>query len=99
MYRGRGDGRVTVPHGPATPGQARALAHLHGLVVDFVSEMSGKLEPKGWGRISADKRLSYGGEVISKAVNLTWEPIAPGLPPRELAGRINSWELASPALA
>ena len=50
-------------------------------------QLRGVIEERDWGQVVASARLTYQGEVVQRAEPLSWEAVAPALPPAELSGR------------
>jgi len=79
---------------PPSPAQDKALLaiHLRALRLTLCPE---QVWQEAWGAKLANARLSYQGEVVQRALPLTWAGVRPGLPPEHLSGRCNALDLAS----
>eukprot|EP00435_Cladocopium_sp_Y103_P046347 s1615_g13.t1 len=82
-----------VCHEEPTQAQQMALDRLWEVVKDFVDDTSETAEkvPKSptlgeWGKKLGDVRISYQGEIVEKAHQLTLDQILPGLPPGNYGG-------------
>ena len=87
-----------VPHFTSThpsPNQRKALQHLEEQVETFLGKSKlERLPAEDWLTTLRQKRTDYSGNVIAKAMPLSWSQIEPALPPRELAGKIACEDLA-----
>ena len=88
-----------IPVGPAavrprpSVAQARALRGIHLRCLELaLAEVS--IPDTNWGKIAGNSRLSYQGEVVQKAVDLTLDSVVPALPPAALSGRCKAIDLA-----
>ena len=53
------------------------------------------LPAEDWSEYLKNRRLSYSGEVLSRAETLTWAQVEPALPPPGLGGKVSALALAS----
>ena len=57
-----------------------------------------KMPGTDWADYLATRKMSYEGEAVAKAEDLTLEQIAPALPPKGLAGSVDALDLCTPAI-
>jgi len=65
---------------------------------EFIGDNVAKCPVRDWDTILTSKRLSYGGEVVSKAEVITLAQVLPGLPPVGLAASVPAVDLVAPDL-
>ena len=89
-----------VHRGGPSKAQQMALARIWDVVRDFVDDRSETQEkvPRSptlgeWGKKLGDVRISYQGEIVEKAHQLTLAQILPGLPPPGFGGSVPLVEL------
>ena len=64
----------------------------------FLLDGETSLPAVDWRAKIASARLSYTGETVSRALELSWPQVAPALPPADLSGQIDAVALAAPAV-
>ena len=73
--------------------QMESLSRFYLQVDQFLGADEAVISDKDWKQVLASKRLSCGGEVVSKAEEVTLEQILPALPPPGIAGSIPAVDL------
>jgi len=97
------EGAVGPPAGRATSQQESALCRIWELVKVFVDEKPKKggvprTPEGGWENDLGQLRVSYTGEVVEKAMPLTYEQIWPGLPTPHHGGLVDILEVVDEKL-
>lgn len=78
--------------------QLESITRLYLDADEFIGDELTKFPNKDWGRLLADKQLSYDGSVVARAQELTLEQVLPSLPPKGVACSVASLDLAPPRL-
>ena len=75
-----------------------SLSRLYISADELIGEDREHLPSKDWDEILNARQLTYGGEVVAVAQELTLEQVLPGLPPPGIAASVDAVALASPEL-
>jgi len=78
--------------------QVASTERLHVLADTFIGKDEAKTPNRDWGQLLSESRLSYEGEVVAKAQELTVEQVLPALPPVGIGGSVDALELCDDAL-
>ena len=84
-----------LPMGPPTAAQSSALVRLAWCVERLVLRDPGKLRAIDWETELKGKMISYDGQEVQTAANMTLTQLAPGLPSRSLVASIPAEGIAS----
>ena len=76
-----------------TMAQLESLSQSWLAVDEFIGSQDIPFSCKDWPTVLLGSRLSYDGEVVAKAVDITVEQVLPGLPPIGVAGSIQCIDL------
>eukprot|EP00971_Amphidinium_carterae_P141447 2802751-Amphidinium_carterae.1 len=86
-------------HGPPTTTQLAAFRRLGTSVIILLRQNEGRVEVADWERELSESAVSYNGEEVSKAKDITLEQIVPALPPQGVAGSLDLARYCSPDVA
>lgn len=91
-----GDGSMKETRWPKKPTKAQATSWFWMLdkAVHMVSPPETSIPKKAWDEATESTRLSYTGQVVERAVELTWEQLEPALPDFDLCASIDAEALA-----
>ena len=93
VLKDRVSGSPTAAQARPSTAQARALRGIHFRCLDLALADVPIPDTK-WDEIAGNARLSYQGEVVQKAVELTLDAVIPALPPAALSGGCKAVDLA-----
>ncbi|CAK0803102.1 unnamed protein product [Prorocentrum cordatum] len=82
-------------NGPSVA-QVACFWHLERKVHSFVTTPGMGVAAEAPVELFAKREVSYGGDVVQRAVELTWEQIEPALPPADRCGRLRAVDFCKP---
>ena len=65
-----------------TPEQVRAFWHIERKVTSFLATKEASIMEKRADHVFSRKEITYGGEMVSRAQDLTWDQVEAALPPK-----------------
>ena len=84
-----------LPHGPPSPGQHRAIRRLGWCAERLCACVDSKLRSINWKEELKGKRISYDGDELQTAMDMTLEQIVAGLPAAGVAASVDALSLAT----
>jgi len=78
--------------------QVECIKRLHVLVDEFIGENVAQTPNRDWATLLSESRVSYEGEVVAKAQELTVEQVLPALPPLGIGGSVDALDLCDASL-
>ena len=82
-----------------SPIQEAIMLDISDRVSYFMSIPEGRINARCWEEYLRSQRISYSGELVAKALPLTWEQMEPGLPPPDRCGALDAAALAEGPMA
>jgi len=83
---------------PVGASQVECVRRLHVLIDAFIGDGEAMTPNRDWAEILSASRMSYDGDVVAKAQELTLEQVLPALPPLGIGGSVDALELCDGGL-
>ena len=83
---------------PISAAQVECTKRMHVLIDAFMGDDVATTPNRDWAQILSESRISYEGEVVAKAQELTVEQVLPALPPVGIGGSVDAMELCDDAI-
>ena len=78
--------------------QVECVRRMHVMIDAFIGDGVAVTPNRDWATILSESRMSYDGDVVAKAQELTVEQVVPALPPLGIGGSVDALELCDGGL-